>query len=157
MWWAKTSIEMYWWLPRVMTTQRFLPVSSRPRIFFGSMGKTPQGPLRCAAKIRYRQADQACCVDAIEGGYRIRFDSPQRAVTPGQSVVLYDGERCLGGGVIEGGRVTQRTRLEQQTIALAGVAQAARLVDQISRTGSYPLEFFGGVHPLPIQLRYSRR
>ena len=65
-------------------------------------GKTPQGPLRCAAKIRYRQADQACCVDAIEGGYRIRFDSPQRAVTPGQSVVLYDGERCLGGGVIEG-------------------------------------------------------
>jgi len=69
---------------------------------FWISGKTPQGPLRCAAKIRYRQADQACCVDAIEGGYRIRFDSPQRAVTPGQSVVLYDGERCLGGGVIEG-------------------------------------------------------
>ena len=65
-------------------------------------GKAPLSPLRCAAKVRYRQADQACCVDAIEGGYRIRFDSPQRAVTPGQSVVLYDGERCLGGGVIEG-------------------------------------------------------
>jgi len=64
--------------------------------------QTPQGPLRCAAKVRYRQTDQGCCVDAFEGGYRIRFDSPQRAVTPGQSVVLYDGERCLGGGVIEG-------------------------------------------------------
>ncbi|WP_312518054.1 aminomethyltransferase beta-barrel domain-containing protein, partial [Stutzerimonas nitrititolerans] len=34
-------------------------------------------------------------------GYRVVFDSPQRAVTPGQSVVLYDGEVCLGGGVIE--------------------------------------------------------
>ncbi len=34
-------------------------------------------------------------------GYRIHFDTPQRAVTPGQSVVFYDGETCLGGGVIE--------------------------------------------------------
>ena len=54
------------------------------------------------AKTRYRQADQACQVDT-DGAerWRIRFDRPQRAVTPGQYVVLYDGETCLGGGAIE--------------------------------------------------------
>jgi tRNA-specific 2-thiouridylase len=53
-------------------------------------------------KVRYRQSDQGCHarVDA-QGRLRVRFDEPQRAVTPGQFAVLYDGERCLGGGVIE--------------------------------------------------------
>jgi tRNA-specific 2-thiouridylase len=53
-------------------------------------------------KVRYRQADQRCQarVEAA-GSLTIRFDEPQRAVTPGQFAVLYDGERCLGGGVIE--------------------------------------------------------
>jgi tRNA-uridine 2-sulfurtransferase len=53
-------------------------------------------------KVRYRQADQAChaTVDA-QGAIQVRFAEPQRAVTPGQFAVLYDGERCLGGGVIE--------------------------------------------------------
>jgi len=58
-------------------------------------------PRRLTAKVRYRQSDQACTLERIDGGYRILFDTPQRAVTPGQSVVLYDGEVCLGGGVIE--------------------------------------------------------
>jgi tRNA-specific 2-thiouridylase len=58
-------------------------------------------PYRCHARIRYRQDDQACVVERAGGGYRIVFDRPQRAVTPGQSAVLYDGEECLGGGVIE--------------------------------------------------------
>jgi tRNA-specific 2-thiouridylase len=55
-----------------------------------------------AAKTRYRQADAACgwVGDAADGGFRLRFDDPQWAVTPGQSAVLYDGEVCLGGGVI---------------------------------------------------------
>ena len=54
------------------------------------------------AKTRYRQPDQACTVfDAGEGAVRVEFDEPQRAVTPGQSVVFYDGSICLGGGVIE--------------------------------------------------------
>lgn len=57
-------------------------------------------PYRCRAKIRYRQDDQPCIVDCPDGRYRVTFDRPQRAVTPGQSVVLYDGEICLGGGVI---------------------------------------------------------
>lgn len=55
----------------------------------------------CEAKIRYRQADQACRI-AINGDeLQVDFDSPQRAVTPGQSIVFYQGERCLGGAVIE--------------------------------------------------------
>ncbi|HEB27100.1 hypothetical protein LCGC14_2040120 [marine sediment metagenome] len=55
----------------------------------------------CTAKTRYRQSDQSCTVRRDEGGYVVIFDAPQRAVTPGQSVVLYQGELCLGGGVIE--------------------------------------------------------
>lgn len=62
----------------------------------------PPLPLRCKAKTRYRQADQDCVVAGMEdGGIRVDFATPQRAVTPGQQVVLYLGERCLGGGVIE--------------------------------------------------------
>ncbi|WP_267284372.1 tRNA 2-thiouridine(34) synthase MnmA [Psychrobacter cryohalolentis] len=59
--------------------------------------------LRCMAKSRYRQPDQACTVFANnENGSEVRvvFDEPQRAVTPGQSAVFYIDEVCLGGGVI---------------------------------------------------------
>lgn len=57
---------------------------------------------RCMAKTRYRQPDQACTVyQQPGGGARVVFDQPQRAITPGQFVVLYDGNRCLGGGVID--------------------------------------------------------
>ncbi|HDZ55439.1 MAG TPA: tRNA 2-thiouridine(34) synthase MnmA [Pseudomonas xinjiangensis] len=58
-------------------------------------------PMQLTAKVRYRQADQACVLDRIGDRYVIRFEQPQRAVTPGQSVVLYQDEVCLGGGVIE--------------------------------------------------------
>ncbi|MCQ4248464.1 tRNA 2-thiouridine(34) synthase MnmA [Pseudomonas stutzeri] len=58
-------------------------------------------PLRLTAKVRYRQSDQACTLERTGDGYRVVFDEPQRAVTPGQSVVFYDGDVCLGGGVIE--------------------------------------------------------
>lgn len=58
-------------------------------------------PLRLTAKVRYRQPDQDCTIEPTDNGWLIRFDEPQRAVTPGQSVVLYQGEICLGGGVIE--------------------------------------------------------
>ena len=57
---------------------------------------------RLVAKTRYRQADAACVIDTIdETSCTVVFDEPQWAVTPGQSVVFYDGERCLGGGVIQ--------------------------------------------------------
>jgi tRNA-specific 2-thiouridylase len=64
-------------------------------------GEEPELPLGCSAKVRYRQADQACLVRREGEGYRVEFERRQRAVTPGQSVVFYQGERCLGGGVIE--------------------------------------------------------
>ncbi|HAZ42344.1 MAG TPA: tRNA 2-thiouridine(34) synthase MnmA [Methylococcaceae bacterium] len=54
------------------------------------------------AKVRYRQEDQSCHVEPLdEGRVRVRFDHPQRAVTPGQSVVFYQEGECLGGGIIE--------------------------------------------------------
>ena len=54
-----------------------------------------------AAKTRYRQADSACSLAASANGeFHLDFSQPQWAVTPGQSAVLYDGEVCLGGGVI---------------------------------------------------------
>ncbi|MDI2590843.1 tRNA 2-thiouridine(34) synthase MnmA [Pseudomonas sp. 681] len=58
-------------------------------------------PRKLTAKVRYRQGDQPCTLEKTANGYRATFDDPQRAVTPGQSVVFYDGEICLGGGVIE--------------------------------------------------------
>jgi tRNA-specific 2-thiouridylase len=54
-----------------------------------------------AAKSRYRQADAGCTLgEGANGAFRLAFSEPQWAVTPGQSAVLYDGEVCLGGGVI---------------------------------------------------------
>ena len=64
-------------------------------------GSEPELPLLCAAKIRYRQPDQACTLHRAGQAYRVDFEAPQRAIAPGQSVVLYQGEVCLGGGVIE--------------------------------------------------------
>ena len=59
------------------------------------------GPVRLSAKVRYRMEEQPCTVwQTGEDTIRVAFDRPQRAVTPGQSVVLYDGETVVGGGVI---------------------------------------------------------
>ncbi len=57
-------------------------------------------PARYVAKTRYRQADAPCAFTPGEGRFELAFDAAQWAVTPGQSAVLYDGELCLGGGVI---------------------------------------------------------
>jgi tRNA-specific 2-thiouridylase len=64
-------------------------------------GHAPETSFRCTAKTRYRQPDQACLVSVEGDGLRVSFDQPQRAVTPGQSVVFYIDDVCLGGGVIE--------------------------------------------------------
>ncbi len=58
---------------------------------------------RCTVKTRYRQPDIPCYAEPIEDGSKIKvtFDNEVAAVTPGQSAVLYDGEVCLGGGIIE--------------------------------------------------------
>ena len=65
-------------------------------------GTAPAGGARLTARTRYRQADAPCTVARVDGSrFALRFDAPQWAATPGQSAVLYDGEVCLGGGVIE--------------------------------------------------------
>jgi len=84
--------------------------NDHPRLFSSALQATqltwinrqvPQLPLRCSAKIRYRQADQSCLVEQHGDGIRVSFDEAQRAVTPGQTIVFYEGEMCLGGAVIE--------------------------------------------------------
>jgi tRNA-specific 2-thiouridylase len=56
----------------------------------------------CTAKIRYRQPDQACNIEIIDENHQIvHVHQPQRAITPGQSIVFYQDEVCLGGGIIE--------------------------------------------------------
>jgi tRNA-specific 2-thiouridylase len=76
---------------RELSVERFHWIAGQPQVRL---------PYRCRAKTRYRQGDQSCVIDCRDGRYRVVFDLPQRAVTPGQSVVLYDGDQCLGGGVI---------------------------------------------------------
>jgi tRNA-uridine 2-sulfurtransferase len=65
-------------------------------------GSAPKAPFSCLAKTRYRQPDQPCCIEVADGNaVEVTFADPQRAVTPGQSVVFYAGNRCLGGGIID--------------------------------------------------------
>ena len=66
-------------------------------------GESPKQAIRCKVKIRYRQAEQwATVAPRGEHDVHISFDDPQRAVTPGQAAVLYDGDIVLGGGTIRG-------------------------------------------------------
>lgn len=65
-------------------------------------GRAPEPPYGCSAKIRYRQADALCNIEFIDGdSCRVTFNQPQWAVTPGQSIVFYQQDVCLGGGIIE--------------------------------------------------------
>jgi len=66
-------------------------------------GDKPADGFKCTAKFRYRQPDQGVTVTFRPGGLTadVVFDAPQKAVTPGQAVVFYDGDRCLGGGTID--------------------------------------------------------
>lgn len=61
----------------------------------------PSEPIKCAVKTRYRQEDIPCTVFQEGDSLRVEFDEPQKAVTPGQSAVFYQGDVCLGGGIIE--------------------------------------------------------
>jgi tRNA-uridine 2-sulfurtransferase len=74
-------------------------------------GSPPSRRFTCAVKTRYRQPDQRCDVEiAADGSCHVRTSEPQRAVTPGQSAVFYDGEACLGGAVIARTRYNSAAR-----------------------------------------------
>ncbi|MBT3622541.1 MAG: tRNA 2-thiouridine(34) synthase MnmA [Gammaproteobacteria bacterium] len=82
--------------------------NDNPALFCSSMnlkeiswiGRSPDLPSELCVKTRYRQADQLCHIDCNDAGYFVRFREPQRAVTPGQWACFYDGDICLGGGII---------------------------------------------------------
>jgi tRNA-specific 2-thiouridylase len=74
-------------------------------------GQPPAAQFRCAAKARYRQEDRPCMVTMLpDGACEVLFDEPQRAVTPGQYVVFYVSDECLGGGVIESAHLSHEIR-----------------------------------------------
>ncbi len=65
-------------------------------------GQAPEGEISCKVKIRYRQKEQPAKIHVLpDKKVQILFEEPQRAITPGQAAVLYDGDIVLGGGVIE--------------------------------------------------------
>jgi len=82
-------------------------------------GAAPLLPVRFGAKTRYRMPDAACLLESTAYGCRAIFDAPQWAPTPGQYLVLYDGEVCLGGGVIAASAApsTERTPLSDTPLA----------------------------------------
>ncbi|WP_037290281.1 tRNA 2-thiouridine(34) synthase MnmA [Saccharibacillus sacchari] len=70
--------------------------------FASGRDELANGPLTCTAKFRYRQPDQGVTLTRLEdGSVHVAFAENQKAITPGQAVVFYDGETCLGGGTIE--------------------------------------------------------
>ncbi len=68
---------------------------------FWVSGEAPKDGSKLMCKTRYRQPDQACIFKHSDDGFLVKFDKPQRAITAGQSAVFYDGDVCLGGGIIE--------------------------------------------------------
>ena len=99
------------WSSEVCSTEPFpFPVGLSPRGIASAALATEgwhwltaprRAPFACTVKVRYRQTDQEAVLEPrADGTARIRFVQPQRAVTPGQYAVAYEGERCLGGGVI---------------------------------------------------------
>lgn len=108
----KGKAEAPWYVAQKDITNNILTVvqGEHPALYKQSLttsaihwiNDTPNLPLTVTAKTRYRQPDQACRIEQTnENSFCINFEQPQRAVTPGQSIVFYDGDICLGGGIIE--------------------------------------------------------
>jgi tRNA-uridine 2-sulfurtransferase len=82
-------------------------------------GAPPGLPLRCTARTRHRQPDRPCHLEALDDGrLRVRFESPQRAATPGQYVVFYQGDLCLGGAqIVRAGRLGEHAAPLRQRVS----------------------------------------
>jgi tRNA-specific 2-thiouridylase len=79
-------------------------------------GSAPARRFTCTAQVRYRQQDERCEVQVLDdGSLAVHFARDQRAVTPGQSLVLYDGDTCLGGAVIAATDAPLESRLRADT------------------------------------------
>ena len=110
---VKNAGDQPWYVVDKDLTRNVLIVaqgSQHPRLFKRSLrlsdihwitGCEPDFPVTCKAKTRYRQSDQACIIERQDNAYSVSFTELQRAITPGQSVVFYLEDICLGGGVIE--------------------------------------------------------
>jgi tRNA-specific 2-thiouridylase len=109
----KNSEEAPWYVVEKRMNDNILVVAQghdHPALHFDTLttgrinwtlDEAPEGR-KMTAKIRYRQSDQACeIIELSDNGAVVRFEKTQRAITPGQSIVFYDQEICLGGGIIE--------------------------------------------------------
>lgn len=109
---AQGSGEPWYVAAKDKATNRLIVVQGHdhPKLFHRGLyaeklhwtgGHTLELPYRCTARIRYRQSVQSCHLERdINGTYRVIFEQPQRAIAPGQSVVFYQRDLCLGGGII---------------------------------------------------------
>ena len=89
----------------IVTQNRMHPLLSKTQLISKELhwisNVAPKMPYSCAAKIRYRQLDQACTISQTNNeSCSVEFKTPQWAITPGQSVVFYNNDECLGGGII---------------------------------------------------------
>lgn len=103
-----TGIPYYVVEKRPATNELVVGSQSHPALFKEELVATdlnwfnkPQTPFDCQAKIRYRQSSQDCTIVSMNDVARVKFKEPQRAVTSGQSIVFYNGEEMIGGGIIE--------------------------------------------------------
>ena len=100
-------------------------------------GASPAFPARFGAKTRYRMPDATCCLVEGAEGLAATFDVPQWAPTPGQYLVLYDGDVCLGGGVIASpGSAVRRDGARKSSTGTANAAAVAASINQQMRTTS---------------------
>lgn len=111
--------EAAWYVAAKLPASNALIVSQNSALLEGKWLRAGQAnwledvdlPLRCQAKIRYRQDDQDCRVQtAADGSLLVRFDTPQRAITPGQYVAFYDGDIMLGGARIQQADISNQLR-----------------------------------------------
>ena len=125
----KGRSEAPWFVADKVVTTNTLIVTQNPTDLHGNwlsvaemnwLVPPPVLPIAAAAKIRYRQSDQPCRIlPRADGRLGVQFTTPQRAITPGQYACFYQGDVCLGGGVIESRDVSFGVHPEPQLMTNA--------------------------------------